>query len=66
MYQNENYSTQYQLNVRTALNAYLVKVFGKMFAVLAILAVTAFYFAACVLAYSLGYGAYLVMLLSLF
>ena len=65
MYQNENYSTQYQLDVRTALNAYLVKVFGKMFAGLAITAVTAFYFAAGGLAYSLGYGAYLVMLLEL-
>ena len=52
-------------DVRTALNAYLVKVFGKMFAGLAITAVTAFYFAAGGLAYSLGYGAYLVMLLEL-
>lgn len=65
MYQNDNYSTQYQLDARTALNSYLVRVFGTMFAGLAITAVTAFYFAASGLAYSLGYGVYAVMLIEL-
>lgn len=63
--QNENYTTQYQLDTQAALNSYLVKVFGTMFAGLAITAITAFYFAASGLVYSLGYGIFLIMILEL-
>jgi FtsH-binding integral membrane protein len=63
--QNENYSMQYQLDTRAALNSYLVKVFGTMFVGLAITAITAFYFAASGLVYSLGYGVFAIMIVEL-
>lgn len=65
MYQNENHATQYQLDARVELNAYLVRVFGTMFAGLAITAITAYYFAASTLIYSLGFGVYAIMIAQL-
>ncbi|NLB80928.1 MAG: Bax inhibitor-1/YccA family protein [Clostridiaceae bacterium] len=65
MYQSENYSTQYQIDTRLALNAYLVKVFGTMFAGLAITAIVAFYFAASNLVYTLGNAVFVIMIAQL-
>ncbi len=65
MYQNENYSSQYQLDTQMALNAYLVKVFGIMFAGLAVTAITAFYFAVSGLAIQLGNIIFLIMIAEL-
>ncbi|MCK9479036.1 MAG: Bax inhibitor-1/YccA family protein [Firmicutes bacterium] len=61
MYQDSNYSSQYQLETQTALNAYLAKVFGTMFLGLLITAVTALYFAASNLIYTLGNGVLIIL-----
>lgn len=62
MYQNDGYSSQYQLETQTALNSYLAKVFGTMFLGLALTAVTALYFAASNLIYTLGNAVFLIMI----
>lgn len=65
MYENENYSTQYQLDSQIALNAYIAKVFGIMFAGLLITAITSLYFTVSGLALSLGYGIYALFIVEL-
>ncbi len=62
MYQNDNFSTQYQLDTQTALNAYIVKVFGIMFAGLALTAATALYFAASGLVVRMGAFIYVLFI----
>lgn len=61
MYQNENYSTQYQLDSRLALNAYITKVFAIMFGGLVVTAATALYFAASGLILKMGYSVYILL-----
>ncbi|OQB14564.1 MAG: Inner membrane protein YbhL [Firmicutes bacterium ADurb.Bin193] len=65
MYENQNTSTQYQLDVTLALNSYIARVFGIMFAGLAVTAFTAFYFSASNLIINLGNGIFAIIIIEL-